>query len=196
MASRFCFLFRAVSVLISRPWSRKRGFTIGFTMSESEYNFFDTVSSQFYAKRGFIKDGELLMADPGPVLGLRCHSRPVSMDIFEVGESEGNYIAYISNKEDNCLSVEDTEIHLLRVLDENEEFSDKNSVVFYIFAPFSEESDDEYTPLHKNQCFEFRGRYEFFKAVHGWVLLRFDRVVHIYPQAGFCDLLNDDLIDQ
>ena len=181
------------SVLISRPWSRKRGSTIVFTMSESEYNFFDSVSHQSYAKRGFIKDGELLMADPSPVFGLRSHCCPVSMDIFDIGESEGNYIAYMSNEENYLLSVEDTEKHLLIVLNENETFCDKNTVAFYIFAPFSEETNDEYIPSHKNECYEFRGRYEFINTVRGWVLYKFDRVVHIDPPTDFRDLLNDDL---
>lgn len=162
-------------------------------MTTNEYDFFDTISPMAYAKRGFIKEGELLTFDPGEVFGIRCAGPSRHVDIFDISKSEANiYIAEITDESNYSLSVDDTERHLLTVLNETAEFDDKSTVVFLLFSHFSEPATESYAPTHRNECFEFRGRYEFVKAAHGWVLLHFDRVVHIKPLRDFWDRFEND----
>ncbi len=157
-----------------------------FQKEELIDNFEQSVSTDFYHKRSFIKDGELT-AEPEVLFipaDLPAVSTPVETKIGSItlyndltsqcagiGSDRGIYRVTAEGA-----SVEEMEQHLLQALSDNAKRFFPQNVSIYAFAPFKDEAVKD---VVTGEYYEFKGRFELIKGTHGWVLLSYNKVVRL-----------------
>ena len=159
------------------------------TKMTKQSDFEKSVSVEAYHNRGFIKEGDLvnrftkkgeqrdnltklIVSDWTSEYG---HSVETKDYIIKVYGYDGN-IGVCVLSSDQAIDAEKIEEQLLKIIDSNpKEFSNKE-VSIYVFAPFK---DTDVSDIVSGDYYEFKGCFEFVKAMRGWVLLKHHRAVHM-----------------
>ena len=144
--------------------------------------FKHSVTREFYYNRGLIKVGDLV-SDPEKIF-----FEDVRLSENQSIESESGKInIFRSDFEHSCdcgvcvltdqdMSFEDIETYLLGAIKRNPGTFDSEKVTIYVFNLF-EDSETKY--LGTDRFYEFKGRFAFVNAMRGWVLLKYNKALHL-----------------